>query len=45
MAKHLYHLTTEKIHLNVNFMSEKEDIQEKGDMWNLIKGDVSNSDM
>jgi hypothetical protein len=32
MAKSLYHLTPEKIHVNVNFMFQKEDIQEKGDV-------------
>lgn len=32
MAKNPHHLATENIHLNVNFMSQIEDIQEKGDV-------------
>jgi hypothetical protein len=32
MTKSLYHLTIEKIHLNVNFMSQKEDTSRKEGM-------------
>lgn len=46
MAKSLYNLTTEKIHLNVNFMSKKETyLGKRGCMVNQINGAVRSSDM
>ena len=46
ITKSLYHLATEKIHLNVNFMSKKKTyLGKRGCVVNLINGAVRSSDM